>query len=165
MTQRVAGLIPWAILLVAAGAGGCERLHSCSLIGCQDGASLSLRRGDDMPPGLALSLELDGRTVECPAPPVGGSAPCDTTVSIESREMVSCTEVQTKEARGLTCVPNGKFEEIISIRGTPASVRVTTHAGADGTERTFQPQYKTSQPNGPDCEPTCRQWSEVWVLP
>ena len=64
------------------------------------------------------------------------------------------------------CVPTGTFEEVVTITGTPAAIRVTARM-ADTTvgERTFEPQYKTSQPNGPDCEPTCRQWSDVWDLP
>lgn len=168
MRRALTQVLPLAaIMLVAGGAGGCDRwgVHACTEIGCQDQVSLSVRRADGAPPGLAVSLDLDGRQVECAAPQAGASTACGTDVSLEVRELLSCTEERTQDARILRCVPTGKFEEVISIQGTPARVRVTVQADGTLTERTFEPQYKTVQPNGPDCEPTCRQWSEVWALP
>jgi hypothetical protein len=166
MTRMLTRLVPVAATILVAGAGGCERVHGCTLIACRDQASLILQRADGMPPGLAVSLDLDGRQVECPPPQAGTSTVCDTDVSIASREMVSCTEERTKDAVGLKCVPTGKFEEIVTVTATPAVIHASARlADTVVAERTFDPQYRTVQPNGPDCEPTCRQWSEVWPMP
>jgi hypothetical protein len=42
-------------------------------------------------------------------------------------------------------------------------IRVTTQAGT--TEQTFRPSYQTFRPNGPRCEPTCRQGRIRFLLP
>lgn len=156
----------WSALLLVGATAACERSQACTLIGCQDQASINIRKVNGLAPEATLSLELDGRLVECPAPAAGSSATCDADVTVEARERVSCTEEARDGARVLTCVPTGAFEEVVTIRGTPAAVRVTARS-ADGfvAERTFQPTYQTSRPNGPDCEPACRQWSEIWTLP
>jgi hypothetical protein len=42
---------------------------------------------------------------------------------------------------------------------------VLREGGAVFAERAFEPKYRTSQPNGPDCEPTCHEWTTVWDVP
>ena len=157
------GFLAAAILAAAA---GCERVHGCTLIGCQDQASLSLRRADGAPPNLAVSLDLDGRMVDCAAPQGTAGAACDSGVQVWSRELQACTEGMQGGARTLICVPTGKFEQVITVSGTPTVIRATARsADAVIEERTFEPQYKTNRPNGPDCEPVCRQSSDIWTLP
>jgi hypothetical protein len=43
------------------------------------------------------------------------------------------------------------------------TIRVTTAAGT--TTQSVQPTYTDSQPNGPNCPPTCRQGSVTVALP
>src|SRR5262245_52428497 len=118
------------VLAVAAaawllGSSGCDRvIHGCTLIGCQDGASFSLQRQDGSKPELAVSLDLDGRTVDCAAPQGTGEVACDNVVRISSRELTSCTEQMQGNARVLTCTPTGTFEEVITIASTPANIGV-----------------------------------------
>lgn len=155
-----------AVVALVAAVAGCERSHACTEIGCLDQASITVRRVDGALPAVGVSLDVDGRMVECAAPRAGGSAACDTDVTISARERVSCTEESDGQRRTLTCVPTGTFEQVVSVRGTPASIRaVVRNAGEVVDERTFAPQYRPVQPNGPDCEPVCRQWSEEWTLP
>ena len=60
----------------------------------------------------------------------------------------------------------GRFELFVSVAGTPQVPRVSVaSAGAPVADRTFTPQYTVSRPNGPDCEPECRQWTGTWTLP
>ncbi|HET9986072.1 MAG TPA: hypothetical protein VFQ38_20900 [Longimicrobiales bacterium] len=40
---------------------------------------------------------------------------------------------------------------------TPDVATIRIVAGADTVTRTVRPSYKTLQPNGPDCPPTCRR--------
>jgi hypothetical protein len=58
------------------------------------------------------------------------------------------------------CVPEAMFDDYM-----PASVtiRVTTSAGT--REQTAQPAYSVSRPNGPNCEPECRQARVTVALP
>lgn len=164
MRCSVGGWVVAAALVAAM--TGCEQPRACTTRGCGDGASITVRRADGALPAVGVSLNVDGRVVECAAPPVGGSAACDTDVTIAARERVSCTEESDGQRRTLTCVPTGEFEQVVSVRGTPASIRaVARTAGGVVVERTFTPQYRSVQPNGPDCEPVCRQWSEEWTLP
>ena len=39
---------------------------------------------------------------------------------------------------------------------TPASLTVRVSSGSQLTERTVQPAYQLTRPNGPDCPPECR---------
>jgi hypothetical protein len=51
------------------------------------------------------------------------------------------------------------------LGATPAQVQVRlTVNGAVVLDRTEAPAYRIKQPNGPDCEPTCRQASAQWTL-
>jgi hypothetical protein len=40
---------------------------------------------------------------------------------------------------------------------TPANVTVQITTSADTTSRDFTPEYKVSRPNGPGCDPECKQ--------
>ena len=58
------------------------------------------------------------------------------------------------------CIPGAAFvefwpEEVV--------VRATTQAGA--SEQTFRPSYQDFHPNGPRCEPACRQARIQFSLP
>jgi hypothetical protein len=63
------------------------------------------------------------------------------------------------------CANPGSCEPARFTDYTPASVtiRVTTSAGT--REETAQPAYAESQPNGPNCGPTCRQATVTVALP
>jgi hypothetical protein len=55
---------------------------------------------------------------------------------------------------------------VITIVGTPKRVVATLTAdGAVAGQRNFDMTYMAVYPNGPDCDPGCKQRSEVWDLP
>jgi hypothetical protein len=161
------------VLLIAAvlGAGGpglaCTQEVTCTLIGCQDGATLTLRRQGGQLPSFALTVQMDGHTIECPAPPGNNAfARCNEQAFVTTREAQDCQPSRVGDSVVVTCTGTGRFEQILEITGTPASVKVAARAGAAPiAEKTFTPQYQSVQPNGPQCDPTCRQWSDTWELP
>jgi hypothetical protein len=165
MTAR--GCVISALLLLASTAGCRTGGKACTAIGCADQASIAVHRTDWAMLSLAADLDIAGRKVTCaaPLPPqIGGG--CDMDVAIEVRELADCHEVQAGGARGQSCIPNGKFEEVITIRGTPPRVTVTLKAGSVvAGERTFDLSYTSAQPNGPGCDPTCHQAQPTWELP
>jgi hypothetical protein len=161
------------VLLIAAAVGvgglglGCTRELTCTLIGCQNSATVAIRRQSGQLPSFALTVEMDGRAIECPAPPGNNAwARCNDQVSVTTREVQECQQSRVGDSIVVTCAGTGRFEQILEITGTPASVKVSARAGAaPAGEQTFTPQYQSVQPNGPECEPTCRQWSSSWELP
>jgi hypothetical protein len=54
----------------------------------------------------------------------------------------------------------------IDIDTMPAQVRVAVRrGGVEVGAQELTPQYREARPNGPDCEPTCRQASATLTLP
>jgi hypothetical protein len=98
----------------------------------------------------------DGITVHLPAVPDGpyrveiivGSGPSGLSYAYEC-------------AGGPTCQQDIFFPELVLDR---IVVKVTSSLGSRTTEIT-NPVYVTSQPNGPDCPPLCRQTSVTAQLP
>jgi hypothetical protein len=77
-----------------------------------------------------------------------------------------CVEIDTGSAKGLKCTPiAGRFLEGITISGRPAQVRVRiTVDDVVVLDRTLEPAYAATQPNGPGCEPICHQASAAWTF-
>lgn len=46
---------------------------------------------------------------------------------------------------------------------TPATVRIDVIAGTDTVTRDFTPAYALSRPNGPQCDPECRNATVTFV--
>jgi hypothetical protein len=158
----LASVLPF--LLTAA--PGCVRGKTCSLIGCVDQASVAIHRADWMMLSLAVELDIDGRKVVCAAPdPQQTGVACDSNVRIEVRQLTDCHDTSTPTAKSQTCTPNGRFEDVITIPGTPALVSVTLKSGGVIVgQRDFQPAYTSARPNGPGCDPVCRQSTQTWEV-
>ena len=59
-----------------------------------------------------------------------------------------------------------RLTQRITVEGAPQSVEV--QESIDGTsvfDKTVSPAYQTSQPNGPNCAPICRQATAAWTIP
>lgn len=78
-----------------------------------------------------------------------------------------CTPFTTGDAKGLRCVPlPDQVQESIQIVGTPSMVAVEQSVGGVVIlQRSATPAYADNQPNGPGCEPTCRQATAEWSIP
>ncbi|WP_441288035.1 hypothetical protein ACSRUE_39245 [Sorangium sp. KYC3313] len=150
---------------------------SCTEIGCSDGFSITAATADKRWAAGEYTLEVavDGDKVSCAyswtnTPTVGGGGVfvrCSPTVSVAVNAVTICTETRRGDAVSQSCVPApGQFTQQLAIQGTPARVDVVVRRdGALVGERSFTPAYRTSYPNGEDCEPACRQDAQDWALP
>jgi hypothetical protein len=124
----------------------CTTEKSCTTIGCTDQLSLTLTMADGSAPKFDVNLVVDGKAIACQAPTLGGSTRCGDGVLVASRG-------------------SGGDQEVLEIQGAPSSVTVSlAQGGATRLLGTFTPTYESLQPNGPGCEPTCRQSTIVQVV-
>jgi hypothetical protein len=164
--RHLIALIAGALL-----ASGCDSLtKSCTLIGCNDGMQLTLRTADDRWADGAYTLDvtIDGEAHAC-AFSVPEDIPeqegrivdlaCDSDLTIQLVPKTECTEMTRGDAVSQSCE---WIEDAWLLQGgvqgmvENLSVRVRRD-DATLLDRTLEPEYVESRPNGPDCEPLCRQ--------
>ena len=157
-------------------AGGCSGPKACTLIGCFDQFSASVRRADGSFPSGSHRVEVlaDGASLTCtftfPAAAASGGgyvyAACPSGLTVSVSAAVTCTDVTTGTAVSHRCEPIlGQFVESISLTGTPAQVHVWQYVDdAAILDAAAAPTYQDSQPNGPECGPVCRQASALWTM-
>jgi hypothetical protein len=124
-----------------------------------------------LPAGMqTLTVTADGATTTCsftlPLASGSGSPSCPTGPAVQITQAMSCVSTGTPGYMSQTCTPiAGKFSEVVTLSGMPAAVHVTVAVG--GTtylDDALTPAYKTSRPNGPNCDPICSQGSDERVL-
>jgi hypothetical protein len=166
------------VVLLAACSSGVpgSGTHACTLIGCQDQFTATAQDANgSLPSGMhTIQVTADGATLSCSFTlplanlPGGGTAGIDCPIGLHVQVLQpsTCIATGTPNYKTQTCTPvAGKLNEIIVITGKPTTVHVTeTVDGATFLDETATPAYKTSQPNGPDCDPICSQASAEWVL-
>jgi hypothetical protein len=140
----------------SSGASSGDSSHGCTGIGCVDGLVVSFGPGTEWTPGTyVFSLDADGVQQTCkgalPLPPCA------------SGRALSCTgDVATIGESGCALpAAQHRFADI-QLRSGPSKVKL--HIERDGVvlaDETLVPAYRTSQPNGPNCGPVCRQASAV----
>jgi hypothetical protein len=163
-------------IVAKVGGDGCEPPErACTAIGCEDGVSITLRpREGTFPAGkhtVFIATAEGGPVKRCTfTPPTdaqvsGGfvAADCTGGVMLSVSPRVTCTTMQSGQAVSQSCTPiPGQFEERIFLRGTPARVRIIQSAQETFVDQELTPTYANARPNGPDCEPLCRQASTEW---
>jgi hypothetical protein len=161
------------MVLAVAGAlvthGACET-HQCTEIGCGDAATLTLRTADGTLPDGAytLSLDVEGQTHTCAFAAPGdlptepgriATASCDSELRVEVLPEVVCTEHRSGDAVSQSCTPvPDHWYFATALQGTPAGFTLAVER--DGRELLNEQRalnYRDEQPNGPGCEPICRQ--------
>jgi hypothetical protein len=158
--------VVWVGLLAAASASSaCVWNQACTLAGCIDQASLSLRENDGSFAPLVLEVGIDERIVHCHTEIVGAGVCDDAKVSLSAQERVDCVDTRSKDAVSQSCTPNGTFEHALLIEGSPTRITLKV-TRSDGTteQREFKPEYELERPNGPDCDPVCKNAAVVWTL-
>jgi len=128
--------------------------RSCTQMGCESGVFIDLEhRGQWAPGAYVFHFILDGRDVRCagelPLPPCGTNAiRCD-------HEGVSIVEsgcALPRSAHGFGRVRIDGFPAKLAFEITRGEKRI-------GLLRS-RPVYNDVRPNGPNCEPFCRQAQE-----
>jgi hypothetical protein len=157
-------------LLTACGSGS-PGGHACTEIGCVDQLMATLQDASGgLPSGMqAVTVTADGVTTSCSftLPLAANSAPsCPSPLQIAVQPMMKCTNTGTAQYPVQTCTPvPGTGTEQITLMGKPATVRLTqTSDGTTWLDQTVTPAYTTTQPNGPDCPPTCSQATVMLTL-
>lgn len=150
---------------------------ACTLIGCGDQftATVSAASGA-LPTGThTVDVTADGAMLSCTfvfpleTLPSGGTigVQCQNGLRVDVVSATICTTTQSDAALMQRCDPvPGQLKEHITVSGTPASIRVEQSVG--GTvilDESAMPTYQSSQPNGPGCEPICRQAGAEWTIP
>lgn len=138
--------------------GGVFGGRACTTIGCADGFHVALSPTAGWPAGsYEVVIETEAGKTTCQ-----GELPVTCDVA-----GITCTTVPDRGEKnprvgvsGCALGPNEQGYADIQLPDGPASVRVhIAHEGKTLVEQSFSPEYQTSQPNGPGCEPVCRQAS------
>jgi hypothetical protein len=137
-------------------AGGGER---CTEIGCGwTGLIIEAPQGYDWRPGkYHFQLSIDGKAVQCearlPLPACGIPA-----VQCNGRGVYV-------EESGCALPPESHGFGKIMVQSYPSQVQIQiSHNGLVLGSSSLRPHYQESRPNGPRCEPVCRQASHVMEL-
>jgi len=144
---------------------------TCTLIGCLDSFTASAQRADGTIPDGAHRIEIlaDGKTLKCAFTlPLAGTAQptCDAGLSVVVIPAQICIETGNGSTSSSTCNPiPGKFVENVTLMGTPGQVHMWQYVDdAAILDAAVAPQYQETRPNGPQCEPVCRQASVAWTM-
>lgn len=142
----------WSLLLAAAAVvvTSCNVGQVCTLVGCSSGVSVTLTSSAWQDGDYTLELTSDGQREQC-------SFRVPTIVNVDSSVPVSCSGGSSRVWLDV----NGRDAHQIVIHASVAAEPKVLGLGLsrDGSvvfTHSDMPSYVTSQPNGPDCEPTCR---------
>ncbi|HMV69486.1 MAG TPA: hypothetical protein PKA64_21770 [Myxococcota bacterium] len=140
--------LPLAAVALLACAGEVD--HACTEIGCADGLVIELdhtwTEGD-----YTFEVSLDGQVITC-------------TASIPFGEGDGCADDRALLSLSGTMLPVDQqtIPSITVTDGDVTTVGVRVLMGdTELTNATLTPAWSTSQPNGPDCPPTCRTADET----
>jgi hypothetical protein len=136
----------------------CTTQKTCTLIGCSDALTLNLSLPSGEKPNINVDLMIDGTAVSCPALGDRPSATCAGNVTSTMVEGQTCTQTQQAGTVTQTCTGNGIFHLRIEVPGTPKSVSYTANLnGAVVGQDSLSPTFQSVNPNGPGCDPACKQ--------
>ncbi|AKT36751.1 hypothetical protein [Chondromyces crocatus] len=139
-----------AIALSVVGCGGTDS-SDCTLLACASSFVVDFVRTGAWNPGeYRIRVVTEDRSVDCTTSlPLSCNAPspCPADANVQLL-LVGCNLAPSEHYLGGVEFAQG---------ATPASVTVSVfHDEQLLGEGSYRPTYTTSNPNGPDCEPTCR---------
>jgi hypothetical protein len=137
---------------------GCSLPYECTAIGCVNGLTISFEKASAAwEPGMySIDIDADGKKITCSTKlPLVANDPLPS----------SCTDASVLLGVSGSALPAAEHAlSELHFTSAPANVKVTvTRDGAMVATQDFTPSYQKSQPNGPDCEPTCN--SATGTLP
>jgi hypothetical protein len=151
---------------------GCETTKECSLVGCQNSFTATVRSADGSFPSGAHRVQVlsDSSTLNCAFtfPTGAGTAQpvCDGGMTVAVWPETTCTDTMATGTASHSCDPiPGKFVETITVVGTPGQVHAWQYVDdAPILDVAAAPTYQISMPNGPGCGPSCLQATASWTL-
>jgi hypothetical protein len=131
---------------------------ACTQIGCVDGLSVGLEH-EWTAGSYTFEITLDGITTYCQATLPFASCEVEPACPSNSDIMVSLSGCALP-------AENHSFAEVSTTRFDFSQMKVKILLGSTTiSEKTFTPEFRTTQPNGPQCEPTCHQAPrETWAF-
>jgi hypothetical protein len=101
-----------------------------------------------------------GIPADLPAPRTGRSL-CDPALPLYIQPETTCTEHRDRDSVSQSCTPiPDRYFASLTLYGTPSALSVVVER--DGTailDQSLTLRYQSERPNGPGCEPLCRQAS------
>ncbi|MCA9646636.1 MAG: hypothetical protein KC492_38380 [Myxococcales bacterium] len=144
-------------------AGGCRSTPKpgelCTQQGCDDGLRIEFQTAKWEVGSYAFRVEADGKHTLCKS--VFPLMPCNIGRSVQ------CTGDPNAAVYESGCgveAEKQSFSEV-HFQSHPKQVKVTVlRDDVQIAEQSFKPTYTVTQPNGPNCEPTCHQAKETLKL-
>jgi hypothetical protein len=125
--------------------------RACTEIGCASGLSVDFVRSGRWAAGnYRIEVTADGN-----------AGACEITLPLSCSRQPRCTGASAWRVGESGCALDPQSHSLTGVDFSPAQpVDVTVTVSLDDRrlgEARLQPVYTTSQPNGPGCEPVCRQ--------
>jgi len=171
----------WLMLVFfALGPDACVEPHACTEMGCVDSAGFTLHPPDDQwEDGVyALDVTFDDAAYAChftlpdaidSATGQGVAIPLDCAPELDASldAVVTCTTHSDGSSSSQTCTPiPGRYYLSVQTLTLAKSLSVSvTLDGGPYFAQSLALSYTVSQPNGPSCEPTCRNATAVFHVP
>ena len=159
MRRRLFGI---GVILLCGGAGGScssSQQNACSQRGCGDALTVRVdTAAGELPSGMhRIEVLADGVSLAC-----AFRYPLERTAA--GTMQPSCSE-----RLGVLVPADGAFSappaETIILTGTPAQVHVWQYVDDLAIlDAAVAPSYEDVRPNGPGCEPVCREAQLSWTL-
>jgi len=150
MFQRIAatGLGFAFAVLASAISGGCAVPLGCSLMGCADGATVSLEPPLTEEGAYRVEVDIDDETLGCE---VVRNRICENGIWVQMPSRSS--EVGEGDAKRIKVVELPGIESIRLDSRTPESFTLRVYRDeALVLSETVTPSYRKYQPNGPECD-------------
>ena len=149
-----------AFLAGCGGAGGASSTgpEACTEIGCASGVTLDFSAPLRATGKYTVRVDADGQQTTCEATlPFAGCA---------SEPACSSPDVLLGQSGCALPASEHSLTGLQLPTKTPSKVTVTIERdGQPVATQTFDLTYTTSRPNGPDCEPVCKQASGTIAVP
>lgn len=149
----------WTVALVTAcSASSQPRVegHECTAIGCADGFFVTITSASAWPAGAyVVTVVADGATTTCAA-----------TFPLTASSTPACSGPGVQVGLSGSLLPAAQQSiASVTLMTTPKAVSIdVARDGASIGGRSYTPTYKTSRPNGPDCEPVCTNASDTLAV-
>lgn len=129
----------------------------CTQIGCRDQLIVDAPNAKLAPGLYLLTIEADGKSASCPLEITAKEPTTKGCVGALAVKLAFPGNVPVAGAEG-------GYSLVFDSAPASVTVRMTSSAQKKLGEQTLTPTYKTFQPNGPDCSPTCKQGKETLQL-
>lgn len=169
--SRVQAAFGLMLVLVCLGVWGCIDTRSCTEIGCGTGLNIQVAPSSgSWPDGMySIQIALDDTQGSCevrfpedlPARGAVTTLPCGEGIQAMIEQRARCVETRSGDAVNQSCTPIvGQYDVIFWLYQEPKHLTLQLQREGDPLlNHDADLQYTENRPNGPECEPVCRQAS------